>query len=251
MISTPSLWKTVSNARLNLLSRSWIRKRAVVVEELQIRPGVVERVYEYPPRNGGTILPTRIGGRGHVTAGPAALPEIRSGERVAVELHPDALETIRRAFFVDTDLRRWESGGHLFGHERDGIVRITAATWDAAEQTETSVMLGAEPPDAIGCWHSHPNGSSLELSDTDWRAATDRVHAGLRTVTVVCGRNNGRVLARGYDLSQAGGRVVGRPLELLEGTERWQSRETDRKRQYITTPEGAMDNCTLARRGDQ
>jgi hypothetical protein len=39
MISTPSLWKTSSKLRLNLLSRSWIRNRQV-----SLGPGVTRRV---------------------------------------------------------------------------------------------------------------------------------------------------------------------------------------------------------------
>ncbi len=180
---------------------------AVVVEEREISPGVIERRFAYPRGSRGHI---RIGGTaGLIDKGAAlggkrggkrlsaapALPEIRAhGERVPVELGPDALETISRSLFVDTFLCERETGGYLGGYEEDGVLHISAATKAVDEQWPTSVRLGEEPRDSVGYWHSHPDNRGLEFSSADWRGATERAWC-LRTLALVVGRNDGRVLA--------------------------------------------------------
>ena len=139
------------------------------------------------------------------------------------ELHREAYSTISRAVRIETTLGRMvdegvETGGYLLGEERDGLLHLAGATCEPDEQTSTSVKLSDEPPDAIGHWHSHPDGCGLELSPADWRHAVSRAQH-LRTVTLVVGRNDGRLLGRGYDMQLEDGVVVAYPLALTERTD--------------------------------
>ncbi len=164
-----------------------------------------------------TTEPARVSGtaRPRVSSSPGELPEIRSNERVSVELSVDALETIKRSLFVFTNLGAVETGGFLFGHEADGVLHITSASTDAEQQGPSSVLLAREPRDAVGHWHSHPDERGLELSSADWASATERAQS-LRTLSLVVGRNDGRTLVRGYDLRSRGGRVVASPVQIVD-----------------------------------
>ena len=192
---------------------------AVVVEEREIRPGVIEYRYAYPDR-ARTVPLTRISPPPQlIEGGRSSVPkiEIRT-QRVPVEFSREAFSEISRARFVDTQLYEKETGGYLFGYQGDdGVLQITAATWDVEEQWPTSVRLREEPPDALGCWHTHPDNEGLELSQADWDSAADRAQ-WLRTVTLVVGWNggwNGGVQARGYDLRREGEVIAARPLQLI------------------------------------
>src|SRR4051812_22536005 len=129
---------------------------AVVVEEREVRPGVIERRYAYARDNtlglvrpGG--VPRVVNGRRAATSAPLEI----GSERVPFALSREALERIRRALFVDTSLSGNETGGYLFGCEQDGTIYVSDASWAAEKSGPQSVLLREEPHDAIGCWHTH------------------------------------------------------------------------------------------------
>jgi len=163
---------------------------AVVVEEREIRPGVIERRYEYPSRARDRPLVTRIGGTCHLAGttsrprvprsrtrfSPTPLPVRRDDQQALWEItlaSSKIVSVIRRQIFLDADLGGTETGGFLLGRNVGIDIRIEdvstpepgdergeahmALSWDAAAWRKLWHHRD-DGADVVGDWHFHPGG---------------------------------------------------------------------------------------------